>query len=154
MWKILLGGVGHLLVLTVHIVWIKLRTRGRKAATRYVTYNDTPVESQDGQVAVAIPLIQGILGRLSKSESILRILLGHDYYGSGTEGPRITLPDLLSRVVKLEEAADSATCEAGTSQTSTTFPIEETTSFELLLNISADGRILPESTSSRSCHST
>ncbi len=41
-----------------------------------------------------------------------------------TEDPRITLPDLLSRWVKLEEAADSATCEGDTSQTPTTFPIE------------------------------
>ncbi len=71
-------------------------------------------------------------------------LLDQDYDDSGTEGPFNTLPDLLSRVVKLDEAADSAICEVDTSQTSTIFPIEEATSFESLLNISADEEVLPK----------
>ncbi len=96
---------------------MKLRTRERKAAKRYVTDNETSLKSQDVYVTTADPLIQDILGRLSKNESILSFLFGQDYGGSGTEGPRITLPDPLSRVVKLEEAANSVTCVADTSQT-------------------------------------
>ncbi len=71
-------------------------------------------------------------------------LLNQVYDGSGTEGPCNTLPDLLSRVVKLGGAADSAIGEVDTSQTSATFPIEEATSFESLLNISADEEVLPK----------
>ncbi len=71
---------------------------------------------------------------------------GQDYDGSGSEGPRRIRPDLLSHVVKLEETADSAACEADTSQSSSIFPIEETISFELLLNISPDEEVLPEAT--------
>ncbi len=111
-----------------------------------MTNNYTSLESQDAKAAATDPLIQNILGSLSKIESILCILLGQDYDGSGTEGPRITLPGLLSCVVKLEEAADSALCEADTSKTSTTSPIEETTSFESVLNISAAEEVLPEAT--------
>ncbi len=44
------------------------------------------------------------------------------------------------------EVANSATCAADTSQTSTSIPIEETTSFDSLLNISADEEVLPEAT--------
>ncbi len=44
---------------------MKLRTRGRKAATRYVNENDARLESQDAQAAAADPLIRA-LGRLSK----------------------------------------------------------------------------------------
>ncbi len=124
---------------------MKLKTRGRKAATRYVTDNDTPLESQDAQAAATYLLIQDILGRLFKIETI-SILLGQDYDGSGSEGPRRTPPELLSLVVILEETADSAACEADTSQSSTNFPIEETASFELLLNISGDEEVLPEAT--------
>ncbi len=111
----------------------------------YVSANYIPIESQDAQAAAADPLIQDILGRLSKSESTLSIFLGQDYEGSDAEGPRITLPDLLSRVGKLEEATDSATREADISRTSTTFAIEET-SFKSLLSISADEEILAEAT--------
>ncbi len=71
-------------------------------------------------------------------------LLDQDYDGSGSEGPCNPLPDLRSRVVKLEEAADSAICEVDTSQTSTTFSIEEATAFESLLNIPADEEVLPK----------
>ncbi len=48
--------------------------------------------------------------------------------------------------MKLEEVANSATCVADTSQTSTSFSIEETTSFDSLLNISADEEVLSEAT--------
>ncbi len=60
----------------------------------------------------------------------------------GTEGSRITLPDLIPRVAKLEEVENSATCVDDTSHTSDTSPIDETTSFESLLNISADYEVL------------
>ncbi len=106
---------------------------GRNPAKRYVNTTDTSLESQEAQTAAADPLIQDILRRLSKVDSILSTLLGQAYDNSGTEGSRITLPDLLSRVAKLEEVANSATCVADTSHTSTSFPIEETTSFESLL---------------------
>ncbi len=43
----------------------------------------------------------------------------------------------------LGEVANSATCVADTSHTSSSFPIEETTSFESLLNISADEEVVP-----------
>ncbi len=56
------------------------------------------------------------------------------------------MPDLLSRVAKLEEVGNSATCVADTSQISNSFHIEETTSFESLVNISADEEVLPEAT--------
>ncbi len=48
-------------------------------------------------------------------------------------------------MAKLEEVANSATCVADTSQTSNSFLIKETASFEPLLNISADEEV-PEST--------
>ncbi len=121
---------------------MKLRPRARKPAKRYVTINDTSLESQDAQAAAADPLIQDIPRCLSKIESILSTLLSQAYDGSETEDSRITLLDLLSCVAKLEEVANSATCEADTSQTSTSFPIEETTSFQSLLNISADEEVL------------
>ncbi len=109
----------------------------RNPVKRYVNTNDTSLESQDAQAAAEDPLIQDILWRLSKVESILSTLLGQAYDSSGTEGSRITLPDVLSRVAKLEEVANSVTCVADTSQTSTSFPIQEKTCFESLLNISA-----------------
>ncbi len=67
--------------------------------------NGAPLESQDAQTAAADPLIEGALRRLSKIESILSIPLGQDggHDGSGTEGPRITLPELLFRVVMMEK---------------------------------------------------
>ncbi len=37
-------------------------------------------------------------------------LVTQDYDGSGTEDPRITLPNMLSRVVKLKEVENLATC--------------------------------------------
>ncbi len=43
----------------------------------------------------------------------------------------------------MEEVANLATCVVDTSHTPTSFPIEETTSFESLLNISADEDVLP-----------
>ncbi len=46
-------------------------------------------------------------------------------------------------MAKLEEVANSATCEADTSHTSTSFPIEETTSFESVLNMLAGEEVLP-----------
>ncbi len=122
---------------------MKLRSRGRNPAKTYVHSNDTSLESQEAQTAAAGPLIQDILKRLLKVESNLSTLLGQAYESSGTEGSRITLPDLLSRVAKLEGVANSATCVADISHTSTSFPIEETTSFESLLNISADEEVLP-----------
>ncbi len=68
---------------------MKLRTRGRQSAIRYVTDNDTPLESQDAQAAAVDPLIKDILGRLPKVESILSILLGQDYdrYWRSTHHP-------------------------------------------------------------------
>ncbi len=121
-----------------------LRSRGRNPDKRYVNTKDTSLESEEAQTAATDPLIQGILRRLSKVESILSTLLGQAYDSSGTEGLRITLPDLLSRVVKLDEAADSALCEADTTKASNTSPIEETTSLESLINISAYKEVLPE----------
>ncbi len=46
-------------------------------------------------------------------------------------------------MAKLEEVANSATGVADTSRTPTSFPIDESTSFESLLNISADDEVLP-----------
>ncbi len=125
---------------------MNLHSRGRNPAKRYVNTNDTSLEPQEAPTTAADPIIRDILRRLLKVKSILSTLLSQAYDSSGTEGSRITLPDLLSRVVKLEEAADSAACEADTSQTSNTFPIEETTSFESLRNISAYEAILQEAT--------
>ncbi len=123
---------------------MKLRSRGRNPAKGYVSTNDTSLESQEAQTAAADSLIQDLLRRLLKVESILSTLLGQAFDSSGTEGSRITLPDLLSRVAKLVEVVNSATCVADTSHTSTSFPIDEATSFESLLNISADEEVLPE----------
>ncbi len=88
-----------------------------------------------------------------KVESILSTIHGQAHDSSGTEGSRTTLPDLLSRVANLEEVANSATCVADTSHTPTSFPIDETTSFESLLNVSAgdeewpaDEKVLPDAT--------
>ncbi len=107
---------------------MKLRAKWRKAATRYMI---------DNVPAVAAAAVEPFLKDTnSKIESILSILIGLDYDGSGTEGPPITLPHLPPCVVKLEEAAESATFEADTSQPSTTFPIEDTNYFESLLDIS------------------
>ncbi len=53
---------------------------------------------------------------------------------------------MLSRVVKLKEAEDSATCETDTSETHSPFPIEEKTSFESLFNISTGEEVLSEAT--------
>ncbi len=83
---------------------MKLRQRG-KTDLSYVTDNDTRLKSQD----------ERHLRRLSKTKSTLSIPLGQDNDGYGTESPRITLPELLSPMEKLEEAADSAACEADTS---------------------------------------
>ncbi len=58
--------------------------------------------------------------------------------------PRPYISSVETEVV--DEAADSATCEPDTLQTSTTFPIEVTTSFKSLLNISADEEVLPGAT--------
>ncbi len=122
---------------------MKLRLRGRNPAKWYVNINDISLESQEAPTAAADPLIQDILRRLLKVESILCTLIGQAYDSSGTEGSRITLPDLLFRVAKLEEVANSATCVADTLHAPTSFSIEETTSFESLLNISADDEVLP-----------
>ncbi len=116
---------------------MKLCQRGRSPAKRYANCNDTSLESQEAQTAAADPFIQNILRRLLKVESILSTLLGQAYDSSATKGSRITLPELLSRVAKLEEVTNSATGEANTSHTSTSFPIDETT-FE-----SADDEVLP-----------
>ncbi len=86
-----------------------------KYVKRCVNINDTSLELQETQAAVADPLIQDILRRLLKVESILSTLFGQAYENSG----RITLPDLLSRVAKLGEVANSATCVADTSHTPT-----------------------------------
>ncbi len=94
---------------------MKLRSRGRKPAEGHVNINGASLESQDAQPAAEDALIQDILRRLLKIETILSTLLGQAYDGSGTEGSRITLPDLLSRVAKLEEVANLATCVADTS---------------------------------------
>ncbi len=77
---------------------MKLRSRGRNPAKRYVKINDTSLESQEAEIVAADPLIQEIYRRLLKVESILSTLLGQAYDSSGTEGSCITLPDLLSRV--------------------------------------------------------
>ncbi len=122
---------------------MKLRSRGRNPAKRCVIFNDTSLESQEAQTAAADPLFQDILKRLLRVESILSTLLGQAYDSSGTEGSRITLPDLLSCVAKLEEVTNSATGVADISHTPTSFRIDETTSFESLLNISADDEVLP-----------
>ncbi len=71
---------------------MKLRTRGRKAATRCVTDNDAPLEAQNAQ-AMAADTWFNSLGHLSKIESILSILLGQDSDGSGTESP--SQPDII-----------------------------------------------------------
>ncbi len=68
---------------------MKLRSRGRNPAKRYVNFNDTPLESQEAQTAATDPLIQDILRRLLKVESILSTRLGQAYDSSGTEGSRI-----------------------------------------------------------------
>ncbi len=65
---------------------MKLRSRGSRAASRYVTVNGTCLESQDAQAAAEDPYIQDILRRQSISESILSSRLGQDYDGLGTEG--------------------------------------------------------------------
>ncbi len=58
---------------------MKLRSRGRNPAKRYVSFNDTSLESQEAQTAAADPLIQDILKRLLKVGSILSTLLGQAY---------------------------------------------------------------------------
>ncbi len=40
---------------------MKLRSRGRNPAKRYVIINNTSLESQEAQIAAADPLIQEIL---------------------------------------------------------------------------------------------
>ncbi len=60
---------------------MKLRSRGRNPAKMYVNFNDT---------AAADPLVQDILRRLLKVESILSTLLGQAYDSSGTERSRPT----------------------------------------------------------------
>ncbi len=117
---------------------MELWQRGRKSDSRYVTDNDTPLLSLGAQATAADPTIQDILLRLSKIESILTVLLGQGYDGSGTEGPSITLPKLLSCVVRLEKAVDSVTYEANVVQTPSSFLIKEPTSFESLLNITTE----------------
>ncbi len=44
------------------------------------------------------------------------------------------------------KASDPATCEADTSQTPTSLPFEETSSWDSVLNITTDEEILPEAT--------
>ncbi len=92
--------------------------------------------------AATDPKIQDILWRLLKIQSILSTLLGQANDAPGTEGTYITLPDLPSHVAKLEKVANSSTCLDDTSQTSTSLSIEETASFEPLLNISADEEVV------------
>ncbi len=132
---------------------MKLRSRGRNPSKRCVNIYDTSLESQEAQTAAADPLIQDIFRCLLKVESIRSTFHGQAHDSSGTEGSRTNLPDLLSRVAKLEEIANSATCVADTSHTPTSFPIDETTSFESLLNVSvgdeewpADEEVLPDAT--------
>ncbi len=94
--------------------------------------------SQGAQATAADPTIQDILLRLSKIESILTVLLGQSYDGPGTEDSSITLPKLLSYVVRLEQAVDSVTYKVNVVQTPSSFPIEEKTSVESLLNITTE----------------
>ncbi len=54
---------------------MKLRSRGRNPAKRYVNINDTSLDSQEAQKAAADPLIQDILRRLLKVESISALFL-------------------------------------------------------------------------------
>ncbi len=63
---------------------MKLRSRRRNPAKRYIKINDTSLESQEAQIAAADPLIQEIFRRLLKVESIHSTLLGQAYDSSGT----------------------------------------------------------------------
>ncbi len=63
---------------------MKLRSRGRNPAKRYVKVNNTSLESHEAQIAAADPLIQELVRRLSRVESILSTPLGqaHESIGS------------------------------------------------------------------------
>ncbi len=110
---------------------MKLRLRGRNPAKRYVSFNHTSLESQEAQTSAADPLIQDILNRLLKVESVLSTLLGQAYDSSDTECSRITLPDLFTRVAKLEEVTNLTTGVADIPHIPTSFPIDETTFFRI-----------------------